>query len=192
MYIFILNLKASSKSKPYVLHGTFDSHMLNIRWYSTLHISLNRTVSSYMRAVIMENYFINLALKTSVYNYSYVYTKNIDTFFSSKLSFCLVNTEVFNIICFTKLLSSNCKQLVLLSTGIRICIFTMLLKPYFKSTGVVFVFMITLLQREVSFSVATNVKITSIKKKEKNCLLVYEATDYISIDIWYLLCLVVV
>lgn len=174
MYIFILNLKASSKSKPYVLHGTFDSHMLNIRWYSTLHIrystlhiSLNRTVSSYMRAVIMENYFINLALKTSVYNYSYVYTKNIDTFFSSKLSFCLVNTEVFNIICFTKLLSSNCKQFVLLSTGIRICIFTMLLKPYFKSTGVVFVFMITLLQREVSFSVATNVKITSIKKKKR-------------------------
>lgn len=57
------------------------------------------------------------------------------------------------------------------------------MKPYFKSTGVVFVFMISLLQREVSFSVATNVKITSIKKKEKNCLLVYEATDYISIDI---------
>lgn len=165
MYIFILNLKASSKSKPYVSHVTFDSHMLNIRWYSTLHISLNRTVSSYMRAVIMENYFINLALKTSEYNYSYVYTKNIDTFFSSKLSFCLVNKEVFNIICFTKLLSSNWNSWWLLSTRIRIWIFTMLLKPYFKSTGVVFVFMINLLQREVSFSVATNVKITSIKEE---------------------------
>lgn len=74
-----------------------------------LYISLNRIVLFYMCVVIMENYFINLVLKISEYNYFYVYIKNIDMFFSLKFFFCLVNMEVFNIICFIKLLSLNCK-----------------------------------------------------------------------------------